>query len=92
MRENFKSSINFGTTGQFHLPGQTVGLAGRRAGASFFARYLDYFIVTRNSLPLPGLVTVTQLHRDPWLRNRLPGLAKNSAPRRRRQLIKPPGR
>ena len=24
------------------------GLAGRRAGASFFARHLDYFIVTRN--------------------------------------------
>jgi hypothetical protein len=23
-------------------------LAGRRAGASFFARHLDYFIVTRN--------------------------------------------
>jgi hypothetical protein len=24
------------------------GLAGRRAGALFFARHLDYFIVTRN--------------------------------------------
>jgi hypothetical protein len=43
------------------------GLAGQRAGASFFARYLDYFVVTRNSQPLPGLVTVTQLHRDPKL-------------------------
>jgi hypothetical protein len=50
--------------------------AGRRAGASFFARHLDYFIVTRNSQPLPGLGTVTQLHRDPWLRGHLPGLAK----------------
>ena len=25
-----------------------IGLAGRRAGASFFARHLDYFIVTQN--------------------------------------------
>jgi hypothetical protein len=43
------------------------GLAGLRAGALFFARHLDYFIVTRNSHSLPGLVTVTQLHRDPKL-------------------------
>jgi hypothetical protein len=68
------------------------GLAGRRAGTSFFAPYLDYFIVTQNSQPLPGLGTVTQLHRDPWLRIHLPGLAKNAAPRLRRYLIKPPGR
>jgi len=67
MRENFKSSINFTTTGLIHLPGQTVGLAGRRAGALFFARHLDYFIVTRNSQPLPGLGGLTQLHRDPKL-------------------------
>jgi hypothetical protein len=45
----------------------------------FFARHLDYFIVTRNSQPLLvpiaiGIVTLTQLHRDPWLRSRLPGL------------------
>ena len=46
MREKFKSSINFGTTGQFHLPGQHLWLAGRRAGALFFARHQDYFIVT----------------------------------------------
>jgi len=62
-------------------------LSGRRAGALFFARYLDYFIVTRNAQSLPGLGTVTQLHRDPWLRGRLPvpiaiGMAKNNAPRR----------
>jgi hypothetical protein len=68
------------------------GLAGRRAGASFFARYLDYFIVTQNSQPLPGLATVTQLHRDPKLLSYQPGLAKNKAPRHRRHLIKPPGR
>ena len=47
MREKFKSSINFGTTGQFHLPGQHLCLAGRRAGALFFALHRDYFIVTR---------------------------------------------
>jgi hypothetical protein len=35
-----------------------LGAVGRRSGASFFARYLDYFIVTRNSQPLPGLGTV----------------------------------
>jgi hypothetical protein len=48
MREKFKSSINLGTTGQFHLPGQHLWLAGRRAGALFFARHRDYFAVTRN--------------------------------------------
>ena len=32
--------------------------AGRRAGALFFACHLDYFIVTQNSLPSPGLGTV----------------------------------
>ena len=48
MREKFKSSINLGTTGQFRLPGQHLWLAGRRAGALFFARHQDTFIVTRN--------------------------------------------
>jgi hypothetical protein len=67
MREKIKSFINFSAPGQFRLPGQTVGLAGRRAGAVFFARHLDYFVVTRNSQPLPGLGTVTHLHRDPKL-------------------------
>jgi hypothetical protein len=57
------------------------GAVGRRAGAVFFARHLNYFIVTRNSQPLPvpiaiGIGTVTQLHRDPWLRTHLPGLAR----------------
>jgi hypothetical protein len=65
MREKSKSFINFSTPRQFRLQGQTVGLAGRRAGASFFARHLDYFIVTRNSQPLPGLGGITQFHRDP---------------------------
>jgi hypothetical protein len=86
MREKSKTFINFSAPRQFRLPGQTVGLAGRRAGALFFARHLDYFAVTRNSQPLPGLGTLTQLHADPWLRSHLPGPdsyreAKNEAPR-----------
>jgi hypothetical protein len=80
--------------------------------AGFFARHLDYFIVTQNSHPSPGLGTVTTIYRDPKLiatyrdwpartteTNPHPGLmtrpvgrAKNAAPRRRCQLIKPPGR
>jgi hypothetical protein len=48
MREKFKSSIKFGTTGQFHLPGQHLWLAGRRSAALFFALHRDYFVVTRN--------------------------------------------
>jgi hypothetical protein len=67
MRAKFNPFINFSAPGQFRLPGQTVGLAGRRAGALFFARHLDYFIVTQNSQPLPGLGTVSQFHRDPKL-------------------------
>ena len=92
MRVNPTYLSSFVAPGLILLPRQTVGAVGRRAGALFFARHLDYFIVTPNSQPLPGLGTVTLLHRDPWLRNLLPGLAKNSAPRRRRHLIKPPGR
>jgi hypothetical protein len=67
MGEKSKSFINFSAAGQFRLPGQTVGLAGQRAGTSFFARHLDYFIVTLNSQPSLGLGTLTQLHRDPKL-------------------------
>jgi hypothetical protein len=48
MREKFTSSINFGTTRQFHLPGQHLWLAGRRADALFFALHQDYFVVTLN--------------------------------------------
>jgi hypothetical protein len=40
--------LNSVAPGQFRLPGQHLGLAGRRAGALFFARHPDYFIVTRN--------------------------------------------
>jgi hypothetical protein len=66
MRDNFLPFIKFTAPRLFRLPGQSLRrAAGHRAGASFFARYLDYFIVTRNSQPLPGLVSLTQLHRDP---------------------------
>ena len=52
----------------------------------FFARHLDYFIMTQNSQSLPGLGTVKTNYRDPRLIVHLPGLAKNAAPRRGRQL------
>jgi hypothetical protein len=82
MREKSKSFINFSAPRQFRLPGQTVGLAGHRAGAVFFARHLDYFIVTQSLQPPPGLGTVKTDYRDPKLIVHLPGLAKNAAPRR----------
>jgi hypothetical protein len=40
------------------LPADPAFGEGRRAGALFFARHLDYFIVTKNSQSLPGLGTV----------------------------------
>jgi hypothetical protein len=84
MREKSNSSIKFTLQpDSFVYRDSIIGTVGRRAGALFFARHLDYFVVTRYSQPLPGLGTVTQLHRDPWLRSHLPGLAKNSSPRRR---------
>ena len=99
MREKFQSSINFTEPGQFHLPGQHGWVVGRRSGALFFARHLDYCIVTRYWQPLPGLVTVTQLHRDPKLiafyqdwqktRHRDAPLEGGAGPRHQ---IKPPGR
>ena len=47
---------------------------GRRAGALFFARHQDYFIVTQNSHPSPGLGTVKTIYRDQRLIVHLPGL------------------
>ena len=67
MRENLSHLLNLLQPDSFIFRDSIVRLAGRRTGASFFARHLDYFIVTRNSQPLPGLGTVTQLHRDPKL-------------------------
>jgi hypothetical protein len=66
MGEKIKSSIKFGTTGQLHLTGQPLWLAGRRAGALFFACHRDYFIVTRNFIAIyrdlvpPNSFTVTR--------------------------------
>ena len=73
---------------------KSIGLPADSAadGAFFFARHLDCIIVTQNSHPSPGLGTVKTIYHDPKLFSHLPGLAKNSAPRHGRQLIKPPGR
>jgi hypothetical protein len=67
------------------------GLAGRRAGASFFARHRDYFIVTRNFTAIyRDLVpfrsfTVTRncssVYRD-WQKTRHPDADANSLNRR----------
>ena len=55
MRENYEPFISFSALRLFRLPGQSLRrAAGRRAGALFFARHLDYFIVTRNFHPLIG--------------------------------------
>jgi hypothetical protein len=56
--------------------------AGRRSGALFFAHRLDYFIMTQNSQPSPGLGTVKTVLSCPITYRHLPGLAKNVAPRR----------
>jgi hypothetical protein len=49
MREKFQPFINFCAPRQFRLPGQSLRrAAGHRAGALFFARHQDYFVVTRN--------------------------------------------
>jgi len=49
MREKFQPFIEFTGPRQFYLPGQSLRrAAGHRAGAVFFARHLDSFIVTRN--------------------------------------------
>ena len=74
------------------LPADPAFGEGRRSGALFFARHLDYFILTQNLHPSPGLGTVKTNYRDQRLIVHLPGQAKNAAPRHGRQLIKPPGR
>ena len=49
MRDNSQPSINLCSPRQFRLPGQSLHrAAGHRAGAVFFARHLDSYIVTRN--------------------------------------------
>ena len=65
---------------------KSIGQPADAQLAAFFARHLDYFILTQNSQLSPGLGTVKTIYRDPKLIIHLPGLAKNSAPRRGRQL------
>jgi hypothetical protein len=43
---------------------KSMWVGGHRAGAVFFARHLDYFIVTQNLHPSPGLGTVKTIYRD----------------------------
>ena len=87
MRENSPFSIKYSASRLILPPRHGLRrAAGRRAGALFFARHLDYFIVTQNSHPLPGLGTVKTIYRDPRLIVHLPGPdsyreAKNAAPR-----------
>jgi hypothetical protein len=53
MREKFLSFIEFTAPRLFRLPGQSLRrAAGHRAGALFFARHRDYFIVTRNFIAI----------------------------------------
>jgi hypothetical protein len=50
MREKFAPFISFTAPRQFRHPGQSLHRAAdHRAGAVFFARHLDSFIVTQNS-------------------------------------------
>ena len=69
MLENLLPFISFTAPRQFRLPGQSLRrAAGHRAGAVFFARHLDYFIVTRNFTAIYlDLVPSRQFHRDPKL-------------------------
>jgi len=71
---------------------KSIGLPACRSGALFFARHLDYFIVTQNSHPSPGLGTVKTNYHDPKLIVHLPGLAKTRHPDTDANSIKPPGR
>jgi hypothetical protein len=100
MRVNFQQLIkSCGTWTDPATETKSIGLSadpafdeGRRAGALFFARHLDCFIVTQNSHPSPGLGTVKTTYRDQTTLVHLPGLAKNAALRHGRQLLKLPGR
>jgi hypothetical protein len=80
--------LNLVAFGQFRLPGQHLWRCRPTRWCRIFCSLPRLFHHDRNSQPLPGLGTVTQLHRDPWLCTHLPGLAKNAAPRRRRHYDK----
>jgi len=60
---------------------ESIGQPADAQLAAFFARHLDYFILTQNSQLSPGLGTVKTIYRDPKFILHLPGLAKNSPTR-----------
>jgi hypothetical protein len=72
------------------LPADPAFGEGRRSGALFFARHLDYFILTQNSHSSPGLGTVKTIYRDlkliatcrDWQKTRHPDTDANSLNRR----------
>jgi hypothetical protein len=83
----------FGTETNPAAETESIGLSADAQLAAFFAHHLDYFILTQNSHPSPGLGTVKTIYRDPKLFVHLPGLAKNSPTRAAvGNSIKPPGR
>jgi len=66
--------------------------AGRRAGALFFARRLDYFIMTKSSQSLPGLGTVKTVSSGPVSAQPSTGIGKKrgtSTPLLRRGRLTP---
>jgi hypothetical protein len=72
---------------------ESIGLPADAQLAAFFARHLDYFILTQNSHPSPGLDTIKIIYHDQTTPVHLPGLAKNSPTRAAvGNSIKPPGR
>ena len=48
MTETFKRLLRFVNWTNPAIETKSMWVGGRRAGALFFARHLDYFIVTRN--------------------------------------------
>jgi len=58
MAETFKRLLSFVNWTNPATVTKSMWVVGRRSGALFFALHLDYLIMTRNSQPLPGLVTV----------------------------------
>jgi hypothetical protein len=58
---------------------ESIGLPAYAQLAAFFAHHLDYFILTQNSHPLPGLGTVNTIYRDPKLIATFTGIGKKLA-------------
>jgi len=94
MRVNINSLIETcGTLTDRAAETKSIGLPADARVSWFLLFHLDSFIVTRkHSSTYRDLLPSRQPHRDQWVLVHLPGLAKTTPPRRRRQLIKPPGR